>query len=205
MKTVSKPQPRKFHSSAIIRNCLYMFGGIFENYQPINRIQFMDLSMVKEGNTDSVEDNVFEWRKVQLGMNQANSIGRWGHVSKVYDDCVYIFGGRNTNELNDLLVFNSKNNSLKKLPTQKPPEARRKPCVWMIGSILIINSGYNGNYLCDQFWIDVKSTKQSFNKSLTISSSSNVQRKELCDIHINTLDNKYIDLSSKMIRNSFQS
>lgn len=112
-----------------------------------------------------------------MGTNEGNMIGRWGHVSKMHEDCVYIFGGRNTSELNDFLVFDVKNNSLKKIATQKPPDARRKPCVWMIGSIFIINSGYNGSYLCDQFWIDVKNTQHTLNKNLIFSSVPKVHRK----------------------------
>jgi len=36
-----------------------------------------------------------------------------------------------------------------------------------------------------------------------LQASSVIHRKELCDIHINTSDNKYIDMYSKFIRNSF--
>lgn len=32
---------------------------------------------------------------------------RWGHSSAVYDNKIYIFGGRFSNDLNDLLVLDT--------------------------------------------------------------------------------------------------
>jgi hypothetical protein len=96
---------------------------------------------------------------VDLNCQLLNLIGRWGHVSKVFEKNVYIFGGRTSVEQNDLLIFNPKKNLLQKVPALKIPEGRRKPCAWLIGSVLIINSGYNGSYLSDQYWIDLRFTK----------------------------------------------
>lgn len=50
-------------------------------------------------------------------------------------------------ELNDLLVFDVEKNEIRKIQTCKNPTGRRKPCSFLVGSFLIINSGYNGNYL----------------------------------------------------------
>jgi len=37
-------------------------------------------------------------------------LARWGHVSKVFEDKIYIFGGRTYMELNDLLVYDLEKN-----------------------------------------------------------------------------------------------
>ncbi len=95
-----------------------------------------------------------------MDVTSLNLIGRWGHVSKVYENSVYIFGGRTTVDQNDLLVFNPKRNTVLKCNVYKAPESRRKPSIWLVGSFLIINSGYNGNYLLDQHFIDLRFLSQ---------------------------------------------
>ena len=40
---------------------------------------------------------------------------RWGHSSAVYDNKIYIFGGRFSNDLNDLLVLDIEKNTIKAL------------------------------------------------------------------------------------------
>ena len=37
-------------------------------------------------------------------MKNSSFLTRWGHSSVVYDNKIYIFGGRFSNDLNDLLV-----------------------------------------------------------------------------------------------------
>jgi hypothetical protein len=48
-------------------------------------------------------------------------MGRWGHLSKVYEDKVFIFGGRTSADQNDLVVFDPMDDSLRKVDVCKSP------------------------------------------------------------------------------------
>ena len=38
-------------------------------------------------------------------MKDNTFLTRWGHTSAVYDDKIYVFGGRFCNDLNDILIL----------------------------------------------------------------------------------------------------
>ncbi len=50
-------------------------------------------------------------------MKNSSFLTRWGHSSSVYDKKIYIFGGRFSNDLNDLLVADFETNSIKQIKT----------------------------------------------------------------------------------------
>jgi hypothetical protein len=54
-------------------------------------------SLLKTGNFDQLE-----WTERKL--KGTSFLSRWGHSSAVFDKKIYIFGGRFSNDLNDLLV-----------------------------------------------------------------------------------------------------
>jgi hypothetical protein len=54
-------------------------------------------SLLKNGNFDQLE-----WTERKL--KGTSFLSRWGHSSAVFDKKIYIFGGRFSNDLNDLLV-----------------------------------------------------------------------------------------------------
>lgn len=81
---------------------------------------------------------------------------RWGHTSSTYDGKIYIFGGRFSNDLNDLLVFDPTKNALKTLKTSiELPKARRRHSACFVGSCMIIFGGFNGEYYNDLYYINV--------------------------------------------------
>jgi hypothetical protein len=45
---------------------------------------------------------IFQWKKV---LNGNYLISRWGHSSVVYQNKVYLFAGRSSNDLNDLILI----------------------------------------------------------------------------------------------------
>lgn len=81
---------------------------------------------------------------------------RWGHSSSVYDNKIYIFGGRFSNDLNDLLVLDVDRNTIKGLKIMgELPKARRRHSSCFIGSCMIIFGGFNGEYYNDLHYINV--------------------------------------------------
>lgn len=49
-------------------------------------------------------------------------MSRWGHSTAVYDNKIYVFAGRFSNDLNDLLVIDVQNNSIKALKITGNPQ-----------------------------------------------------------------------------------
>ena len=82
---------------------------------------------------------------------------RWGHSSSVYDGKIYVFAGRFSNDLNDLLVIDLENQVIK--PVMKNPKdapiPRRRHCATFIGSSLVLFGGFNGQYFNDLHYINV--------------------------------------------------
>ena len=57
----------------------------------------MDVSeMLKNGN--------FTLRWKERKIQGSTFLTRWGHSSSVYEEKIYVFGGRFSNDLNDILV-----------------------------------------------------------------------------------------------------
>jgi hypothetical protein len=100
---------------------------------------------------------------------------RWGHSSSVYDNKIYIFGGRFSNDLNDLLVLDLDKNTIKGLKILgELPKARRRHSSCFIGSCMIIFGGFNGEYYNDLHYINafelrtrLQVPSSTYQKSLT--------------------------------------
>ena len=84
---------------------------------------------------------------------------RWGHSSVVYDSKIYVFAGRFSNDLNDLLVIDVLNNTLRGVKiggsAQDVPKPRRRHCAGFVGSCMIAFGGFNGEYFNDLHYINV--------------------------------------------------
>ncbi len=93
-------------------------------------------------------------------MKNSSFLTRWGHSSAVYDNKIYIFGGRFSNDLNDLLVADLENNIIRAIKTNsEAPPARRRHCSGFIGSSMLVFGGFNGNYFQDLHYISVHEAK----------------------------------------------
>lgn len=77
----------------------------------------------------------------------------------VYDNKIYVFAGRFSNDLNDLLVIDIQNNTLKGVKVsgnpQDHPKPRRRHCAGFVGSCMIAFGGFNGEYFNDLHYINV--------------------------------------------------
>ena len=72
-------------------------------------------------------------------------MSRWGHSSVVFDRKIYVFAGRFSNDLNDVLVIDISNNTHKGLKMGgsplEHPKPRRRHCASFMGSCMIIFGG----------------------------------------------------------------
>ena len=96
-----------------------------------------------------------EWK--ERSINGYAFLTRWGHTSSSYGDKIYIFGGRFSNDLNDLLVFDPSKDHLKvfKVIPDTQPKPRRRPSTCFIGSCLLMFGGFNQEYYNDLHFINV--------------------------------------------------
>jgi hypothetical protein len=61
--------------------------------------------------TGKIDDLSWRERKVK----NSTFLTRWGHTSAVFDKKIYIFGGRFSNDLNDILVVDLEKNSMSQM------------------------------------------------------------------------------------------
>lgn len=88
-----------------------------------------------------------ELRWVERKLKSSSFLSRWGHTSAVYDNKIYVFAGRFSNDLNDVLVIDVQNNSLKSMKiggSTEHPKPRRRHCAGFVGSCMIAFGGFNG-------------------------------------------------------------
>ena len=82
---------------------------------------------------------------------------RWGHASASLKNKIYIFGGRFSNDLNDILVLETDTMKIKvlKASPESLPKARRRACINFIGNCLLMFGGFNTDYFNDLHFINV--------------------------------------------------
>lgn len=148
----ARPCARRFHSSCLIGNEMFIIAGCHGKYRCLSDLYSLDLTPLLE--TGSAQ----QLRWVERKPKGASFISRWGHSSAVYDGRIYLFAGRFSNDLNDVLVIDVQNNSLKTLKTGNAgdaPKARRRHCAGFVGSCMIAFGGFNGEYYNDLHYINV--------------------------------------------------
>ncbi len=96
------------------------------------------------------------WEPIEI--QNSDFIPRWGHSSTYnpLNDKIYIFGGRFSNDLQDIVELDVKNKTTKKLNVKSKdikdvPCPRRRHSANFIGSSLIIFGGFNGSYFNDLY------------------------------------------------------
>ena len=141
-KDAVKPCARRFHSSCIIGNEFFVVAGCHGKYRCLSDVYSLDLtSLLKTGNTQ-------ELRWTERKLKGASFLSRWGHSTAVFDNKIYVFAGRFSSDLNDVLVIDVSNNSLKGLKitgnTNDHPRPRRRHCAGFVGSCMVIFGGFNG-------------------------------------------------------------
>jgi N-acetylneuraminic acid mutarotase len=101
-------------------------------------------------------------------MRENTFLTRWGHTSAVYDDKIYVFGGRFSNDLNDILVIDPSKEQIVSLKVNSEiPKARRRHSACFLGSSMLIFGGFNGEYFNDLHYININYIKKK-NHTVTL-------------------------------------
>ena len=147
-----KPCARRFHSSCLIGNEFFVIAGCHSKYRCLSDVFSLDLTpLLETGSTKKLQ-----W--VERKLKGSSFLSRWGHSSAVYDGKIYVFAGRFSNDLNDVLVIDVTSNSLRGLKissTSEPPKPRRRHSACFVGSCMIAFGGFNGEYFNDLHYINV--------------------------------------------------
>lgn len=78
-------------------------------------------------------------------MKDSTFLTRWGHTSIVYDEKIYVFGGRFCNDLNDILLIDTEKDQITTLKVYgEIPKARRRHSACFLGSNMLVFGGFNG-------------------------------------------------------------
>lgn len=128
-------------------------AGCHGKYRCLSDVYSLDMTpLIETGNIDKLQ-----W--VERKLKGASFLSRWGHSSVVFDGKIYVFAGRFSSDLNDVLVIDVKTNSLKGLKmgggSSDQPKPRRRHCAGFVGSCMIVFGGFNGEYFNDLLYINV--------------------------------------------------
>ncbi len=75
---------------------------------------------------------------------------RWGHTSTVYQDKMYVLGGRNEQDISDLFVFDPETMKWSEITfLNRIPKPRRRHSAVFISSSLIMFGGFDGEFFND--------------------------------------------------------
>lgn len=74
----------------------------------------------------------------------------------MFEGRIYIFGGRFSSDLQDILVIDPVKHTIKTMKiTGECPKARRRHSAVLLGSCMVVFGGFNGEYFNDLHYINV--------------------------------------------------
>ena len=147
-------KPKRFHSaSAVSKNRVITFGGCFAEYQHLNDVNIFDLDQfVKNGGPTTCV------RLTQPTMPDT----RWGHSAAVFEDRLYILGGRNEQDISDLHCFSVEENRWSEIKLLQPvPKPRRRHSSIFVSSSLIMFGGFDGEFYNDLHILHLKQAEKT--------------------------------------------
>jgi hypothetical protein len=81
---------------------LYILGGCQGAYNCLSSVYRINLEELKSVYDENEFHITADWEEVRYRKVSAE-LFRWGHSSCVYGNSIFIFGGRNSEDLNELL------------------------------------------------------------------------------------------------------
>lgn len=133
---------------------------------------------------------------------------RWGHSTAVFDGKIYVFAGRFSSDLNDVLVIDVENNSLKGLkiggPQTDHPKPRRRHCAAFVGSCMIIFGGFNGEYFNDLHYINVLELKSKPEVAYEDKFIKMLNNEEMSDFTVVTKEGEKVHIHTSVLARYFK-
>lgn len=142
---------KRFHTvSTLSKNRVVSFGGCHSEYIHLNDVNVFELdNFVKSGGADAQ----VMCQKLDFSQcPQSNSVPstRWGHAAAVYQDRLYILGGRNNDDINDLHCLDIDLCQWSQVEIGHPmPKPRRRHSAVFVSSSLVMFGGFDGEFFND--------------------------------------------------------
>lgn len=127
------------------------FGGCHSEYVHLNDLNIFDMNHFLK---DPVNGTI-ECIKVNVTINVPST--RWGHGAAVLNQSkLYILGGRNDNDINDIHCFDINTMSWVQLEIGHPiPKPRRRHSCILVSNCLVMFGGFDGEFFNDLNIIDL--------------------------------------------------
>jgi N-acetylneuraminic acid mutarotase len=117
----------------------------------MNEMHMFDFSQFLANPTNS--DNHVIVKKIDISENVPST--RWGHASATYNGKLYIIGGRNDQDINDVYEFDPNRRKWREVETADPkPKPRRRHSAIFVSGSLILFGGFDGNFYNDLHVLD---------------------------------------------------
>jgi len=159
--------PKRFHTASAMGSRVVTFGGCHSEYQHLNDLNVFELKAFIE----APETAKVMCTKVELTINVPST--RWGHGAAVHDQTkLFILGGRNDNDVNDLHCFDIEAMEWQQLEIGHPlPKPRRRHSCILVSNCLVMFGGFDGEFYSD---LNVLNLQPNFKKSLICDSSKDL-------------------------------
>jgi len=129
---------------------MFIFGGCHGSYKCLNDLFMIDF----ESYLQNPEHTKLEW--VEYESDQKCPIPRWGHSCISHMNNLYIIGGRNTIDFNDVYRYSLTENKWEKIMTEgELPTERRRQTVEVCGNQAILFGGFNGTYFNSMYYLNI--------------------------------------------------
>lgn len=156
---------KRFHTMTTIQDTKAItFGGCHSDYVFLNDINLFDLTSFLK----NPARNPIICTKINPVGEQPSK--RWGHSACAYKDEVYIFGGRNDLDVNDIWKFKTEDKRWEKVIAHGAiPTARRRHSSVFVSSAFVMFGGFDASFYSDIHIIDFLGTNK---RKMTIDKST---------------------------------
>ena len=144
---------KRFHTiSTLSKNRVVSFGGCHSEYVHLNDVNVFDLDtfVTSRGESCIVNCVKLDLRMMDPMMQQQVPSSRWGHAATVAADKLYILGGRNNDDINDLHSFDLESKRWTRLEIGHPmPKPRRRHSAVFVANSIVMFGGFDGEFFND--------------------------------------------------------
>jgi len=149
---------KRFHSASTLNETqVVTFGGCHSDYIFLNEMNVFEMKDFLE---DPINSNYVVCTTVSNSKGDIPS-RRWGHTANVFKNEIYIFGGRNESDVNDLYKYNIEMNEWNQIHFQGVlPIARRRHSSVFVSSAFVVFGGFDGSFYNDMHVVDFHGYKR---------------------------------------------
>jgi hypothetical protein len=96
----------------MVEDRMYVFAGCHGKYACLKDLYYLDLAGLLQ--TEKCED--LRWGKVEL---KGEITERWGHTTNYYNGDIFVFGGRSSEDMNDLAAISLADGAVRRIGTSQ--------------------------------------------------------------------------------------